>query len=245
MFKKILIITDNLDISKKLKKIIRAKNIEDLFYYSVSPFSKKNEFSNALDCTVSSFDMRMEGDVLEIINSYDLVLSIHCKQIFPEKLLKSVRCINIHPGYNPINRGWYPQVFSIIQNLPVGATIHEIDTEIDHGNIIAREFVEKKNTDTSLTLYLRIVEKELQLFDKNIIDIINDNYKTSVPECEGNLFLKKDFNKLKEIDLNEKSTAWTLINKLRALTHGNYNNAYFINPETGKKIYVSISLKEV
>ena len=33
-----------------------------------------------------------------------------------------------------------------------------------------------------------------------------------------------------------------LIDKLRALTHGSFKNAFFFDPETKKKIYVRISL---
>jgi methionyl-tRNA formyltransferase len=154
-----------------------------------------------------------------------------------------VKCINIHPGFNPINRGWYPQVFSIINKLPVGATIHEIDEKLDHGNIIAREFVNKESYDTSESLYNKIVDKEIELLELNIENIISGNFKVTVPEEEGNLNLKKDFNKLLELDLEEQISVGDLINRLRALTHGDFNNAYFIDPSTGKKIFIRINLK--
>ena len=68
-----------------------------------------------------------------------------------------------------------------------------------------------------------------------------DNYKSFEPENEGNLFVKKDFNKLCNINLNEKTTMRNAINKLRALTHGEFKNAYFLD-QNGKKIFISIDL---
>ena len=58
----------------------------------------------------------LDLDVLddEWMRHYKVGISAHCKQIFPAKLVENVRCYNIHPGYNPYNRGWFPQVFSII-----------------------------------------------------------------------------------------------------------------------------------
>src|SRR5690349_163732 len=66
----------------------------------------------------------------------DVVISLHSKQIFPPGLVSGARCVNVHPGLNPFNRGWTPHVFSLVNGLPAGATIHEIDAEIDHGAII-------------------------------------------------------------------------------------------------------------
>ena len=54
--------------------------------------------------------------------------------------------------------------------------------------------------------------------------------------------LKKDFNDLLELDLDESTTVRKVIDKLRALTHGNYNNAYFIDDITGQKIYIGVTL---
>ena len=183
------------------------------------------------------------AEVLKTGVKYDLIFSVHCKQLFPSDLVKSVKCINIHPGYNPINRGWYPQVFAILNDTPIGATIHEIDEKLDHGAIIVRSYVEKNNFDTSETLYNKIINKEIELFDLMLDSILNNSYVAFPIENEGNLHLKKDFNALLHLDLNEKTTMGDCIKKLRALTHGDFKNAYFLDSDTGKKIFVSLKLK--
>lgn len=240
-FSKILIISDNAYLCNEFKKII--ENLSDKKYsfdFAISPFSNSKDFASQ----VKTYDLKKSDDVKEIISIYNLIFSIHCKQIFPIELVENVKCINIHPGYNPINRGWYPQVFSIIHDLPIGATIHEIDNKLDHGPIIAREFVEKYDYDTSETLYNRILAKEVDLLNKYLPQILENKYSVIMPENEGNIYLKKDFNDLLKIDLNKNYSAGEFIDKLRALTHGSYSNAYFLDRKTGEKIFVGINLKK-
>ncbi len=186
----------------------------------------------------------IKQDYQDVISRHDLVISAHCKQIFPEALVSSIKCVNIHPGYNPYNRGWYPQVFSILNGQPLGATIHEIDAKLDHGKIIDRERVELEISDTSLTAYNRVQQKEVELLKRNLANILAGSYKTFEPEKEGNINFKKDFEALREINLDEKVTFKQALNKLRALSHPPFKNAYFINPETGKRVWVSIELEK-
>jgi methionyl-tRNA formyltransferase len=248
MYKRIVVISDNQFMMQSFADIISIKRIGAISVsYAISPYSDYSKFNivNAKESIVIKvLDLKNPETISQIITDYDLIFSIHCKQLFPKELVEKVKCINVHPGYNPINRGWYPQVFAIINNTKIGATIHEIDDILDHGDIIAREFVEKKYTDTSLSLYNRILMKEIELIDLHVKSIINNTYRTTRPENEGELFLKKDFNNLTEIHLDEKVSALEFINKLRALAHGAYKNAYFINPDNGKKVFISVSLEE-
>ncbi|MBP7223209.1 MAG: dTDP-4-amino-4,6-dideoxyglucose formyltransferase [Sedimentibacter sp.] len=244
MYKRILVISDNIIMASSFQEIFEELDLMDVSVdYSISPFSDKFKFEEKLNKGVFVYNLKSNQHLEEIIEKYDLVFSIHCKQIFPKKLINSLKCINVHPGYNPLNRGWYPQVFSIIYDLPIGATIHEMDEELDHGNIIDRELVEKETIDTSFTLYNKVIQKEKSLLKNNLFSIISNSYTTIKPENEGHLYLRDDFNKLCEIDLNRSTTAKDIINKLRALTHDEFKNAFFIDPKTGKKVFISINLE--
>lgn len=244
-YNRILVISDNLNLCLTFKDILDRKFKNSIAAtFSISPFSNQETFEDQLETKVFVYDLKKEESIEEILLKYDLIFSIHCKQLFPPKLVNGVKCINVHPGYNPINRGWYPQVFSIINDLPIGATIHEIDEKLDNGHIIARQFVDKKLSDTSKDVYDRVVQKEVELLENHIESILNGHYSLIQPEQEGNLFLKKDFNKLCAIDLTEKVTMLEAINRLRALTHGDFKNAYFIDEDSGKKVYVKIELSD-
>ena len=242
MYSKILIISDNIYLCSEFEKIIFSEGYNNKYYwdFSISPFSNLKDFKNIIKSKIHVFDLKSDNDINQIIDLYDLVISIHCKQIFPKKLIDNVKCINVHPGYNPINRGWYPQVFSIINETKIGATIHEIDEFLDHGLIIDREFVETEKYDTSLSLYNKIINLEILLLKKNLINILENNYNTIIPEYEGAVFLKKDFNNLCKLDLDEEMTMSKAIDRLRALTHGNNKNAYFIDSKTQKKVFIKI-----
>ncbi|CAM3209509.1 dTDP-4-amino-4,6-dideoxyglucose formyltransferase [Mycobacterium intermedium] len=178
----------------------------------------------------------------EVIERYDLLLSLHCKQKFPAELIEQIRCVNVHPGLNPYNRGWYPQVFSLINGLPVGVTIHEIDEELDHGPIIAQQECAIESWDTSGTVYARLMEVERQLVLEHFPAIRDGGYQTTQPPSEGNLNYKKDFAALRELDLTERGTFGAFLNRLRALTHDEYRNAWFVD-ESGRKVFVRVVLE--
>lgn len=239
--KNILLITDNEELLNRFKSLLKELKIDTKRYnfdyaysYNNSHFIQKYENAE----WIKPLNVKESISVLQ--SKYDLILSLHCKQLFPAQLVSEVRCINIHPGLNPFNRGWYPQVFSIINSFPSGATIHEIDQHLDHGPVICQKEVKIEMWDTSFTAYNKILDAEIELLAENLEKILEHNYTTTIKD-EGNLNLKKDFNDLREIDLGNIDTFENHINKLRALTHGDYSNAYFFDQE-GTKIYLKIEL---
>src|SRR5579862_5054037 len=107
--------------------------------------------------------INVRTQLAQITQNYDLVISIHSKQLFPLELISRVRCVNVHPGFNPFNRGWFPQIFSIINGMKAGATIHEIDEQLDHGLIVAQREYNIKSWDTSGSAYANIMKIERDL----------------------------------------------------------------------------------
>ena len=214
----IIVLCDNPWIEQEIKKIFDLRKLQVL---------------------IESSDLYEDLSVL--IGKYDLIISAHCKKLFPKKILESCRIINIHPGLNPYNRGMYPHVFSIINGLPAGATIHEIDEKIDNGDIIAQQEVGVLKSDDSKSLHERIMRAEINLFDKHFDEIIYGTYKKTKPFFIGNINYKSDFEKLKKINLLDIDSFENHINLLRSMTYGDYKNAYFID-EKGNKVYVKIEL---
>ena len=205
------------------------------FYYSPwnGAFSPRENFR----------PLRLKEQDADFYDRYDLFLSLHSKQLFPDALVENHLCINVHPGLNPHNRGWFPQVFSILNGLPVGVTIHRMDTELDHGPIIWQEELPIYPQDTSKDVYDRILAKELELLDAHLGDILTGNYTLTPMAGEGNIHYKADFDALCPIDLSKSATYGQVIDHLRALTHAPYQNAYFIDAD-GKKVYVGITLRK-
>lgn len=239
--KKVLVIIDNVRLYDAIKQIVHERNrpdVEFTFRHSV----KRSAIWDHEDFRDDSRALDVTADVQSIAAEYDVVMSVHCLQFFPRELVEKVRCINIHPGYNPLNRGWYPQIFAIINDLPIGATIHEMDEKLDHGPVIARRLVEKHVWDTSLTIYERVLEQELYLFRENFDAIVDGTYETITPEDGGNFFSKADFEQVCKIDLGRKGTFGEFYNLMRALSHGEFRNAYFVDEASGEKIYLKLEI---
>lgn len=232
--KDVLVLVDNEYLYHEFIKIVQELDLKSInFCYGCSPVN-----GSPIYHTFRIYNLKY--DVNEISKQFDIVISLHCKQIFPLHLIKKIRCINIHPGYNPYNRGWFPHVFSILNKLPIGATIHEMDEMIDHGPIIAQEKVNILSTDDSFSLYNRIVQTELKLIREHLNSIVNKDY-SAIKVFEGNINYKNDYEKICEINLDEVGTFGSFLDRLRSLTHEDYKNAYFID-ENGNKIFLKIRL---
>ena len=233
---KICVFTDNSYIYEGFSALLpRFKEHTFDFFYSPwnRGFSPRENFR----------PLRLKDQGRDFYESYDLFLSLHSKQLFPTELVENHLCINVHPGLNPFNRGWFPQVFSILNGLPCGVTIHKMDAELDHGPILWQEEVPLLASDTSKDIYDRILKKELELLENHLGDLLAGNFSLTPMPHEGNINYKADFDALCRIDRDEPATYGAVIDRLRALTHAPYENAYFIDDD-GKKVYVGITLRK-
>lgn len=172
---------------------------------------------------------------------YDVIFSLHCKQIFPSEIVNNTVCVNVHPGLNPYNRGWFPQVFSIINKLPIGATIHLMNTDVDAGDIIVQQEILISEVDTSLTVYEKVQGVEFKLLSEWFERIVYGDFKAYPPKEFGNYNSINDFNELCNLDLEHIGSFKEHIDILRALSHADFKNAYFIDSD-GIKRYVSITV---
>ncbi len=173
----------------------------------------------------------------------DLVVAAGFQHIVPPEILQIPNhgCINVHPGYLPHTRGFNPNVWSIVEDLPAGVSIHYMNEEIDAGDIIARREVKSSFSDTGKSLYRRIESAAVELFTDIWPDIrdgeINPVKQTDAPTTYHR---QNDFNDLCKIEPEEEYQAKDLINRIRALTFHPFNNAFL--QIDGKKYYVDIDI---
>lgn len=239
-----LILSDNIEVVINLLEVLAYLNLDAKdFDFSCSSAKRSKEYSIHLNRNVSFCDLRDARVIDALSGKYKLILSLHCQQVFPSKLITNVKCINVHPGYLPDNRGWYPHIFSIMNDKCAGVTIHEMSTKIDNGPIIKRVKISYPVWYTSMELYRDILIAEKELLRDNLISILNGKYETTFPEKTGKLYLKKDFEDIKRLDLDQIGSYREFINRLRGLTHGDFKNAYFIDPETNRRVFVKIDLE--
>ena len=182
---------------------------------------------------------------LELIESIqpDIVVAAGYQHIVPEETLQipDQGCINVHPGYLPHGRGFNPNVWSIIDDLPAGATIHYMDDGVDTGEIIARQRVECLSSDTGKSLYQRIERACVELF-KQMWPSIESGTVEAAPQEESDAMYhyKSDFVDLCRIDPEQTYETKELIDILRALTFPPFDNAFL--EIDGEKHYIEIDI---
>ena len=228
-------VTDNPELLQTFQSL--AANIPARQFTYAYSFNNRNP---AQLVQMGCMPLNVKAETERILSDFDLIFSLHCKQIFPARLVNALRCINLHPGLNPYNRGWFPQIFSIVNGMPAGATLHEMVEEVDRGPIIAQEEVGLLAHDTSRTAYDRIQQAEFNLIKLWLPRILSGEYMTTKTD-RGNYNDIEDFKALCPIDREATGTFGEFIDRLRALSHPPYRNAYFVDKE-GKRVYLTLQL---
>lgn len=236
--KRVLAITDNPLIANAMMALRDSAGVKNALDIGRSPVTHPALLS---DTRIQEIDVQSQCS--QIVQRYGRVISAHCKQIFPCELHENTECVNIHPGVNPWTRGWFPQVWSIMLDLPLGFTIHRIDGALDHGEIIHQEIIPIHEWDTSHSAYTRVIKAEIDWIEKNF-GLLTSEVLSSLPMVgEGRLFRKRDFAELLELKLDEQATFREVLRRLRALSFPGYQNAWFRDPTTGRRVFVTVSLE--
>jgi methionyl-tRNA formyltransferase len=130
-----------------------------------------------------------------------------------------------------------------VDDTPAGVTLHEIDEGVDTGDIWARQQVEVRPSDTGRSLYRRLEQASLDLFQSAWPKWKNGELSpTKQSEEEGTKYYTDDVENIDEIDLDAMYTGRELIDILRARTFPPHNGAYFV--EDGQKVYLRLELTE-
>lgn len=150
-------------------------------------------------------------------------------------------CLNLHPALLPYNRGAYPNVWSIIEETPAGATLHYIDAGVDTGDIIAQRQVFVEPVDTGETLYHKLDQVCVELF-RETWPLVRSGQAPRIPQgaLKGTHHRAQDVKRVDCIDLTRTYMARELVNIIRARTFPPYPGAYFIHE--GRKVYLRLQL---
>ncbi len=246
---KILFLGNN-RLGWKVADWLRKQN-EDIVALVVHPKTKRKFGNEIIRSSKVKRSHIFDGSALQkekVINSIkklkpDIAVSVCFGFILEKKFLQSFpgSCINLHTAFLPYNRGSCPNVWSIVDNTPAGATIHYMDEGIDSGAIIARKQIAVSSADTGASLYQKLEDAAFRLF-KNTWPSIRSgrSRKKSQKKSKGTNHRLKDLSGIDKIDLNRKYQAKQLINIVRARTFPPYAGAYYV--ENGKKIYLRLQL---
>ena len=166
-------------------------------------------------------------------------LGINCGSdyIIPEKVLKKIAIVNMHPAYLPYNKGCHHSFWGIIDKTPLGASMHWMDKALDAGPIIDQ--IELKDDGFLFAHQIQKISNKLciDLLEKNIKNIIQDN-KNSYPNQDGSYHSKGQIKEASTIKQDQNLTGDQLFDLCRATF--NKNNGFFIT-KNGRKFLIKIN----
>lgn len=150
--------------------------------------------------------------------------------------------VNLHPSLLPWNRGAHPNVWSIVEGTPAGATVHYINGGVDTGDVIAQRAVPVEPVDTGETLYHRLEAACVELF-RDTWPLIRAGTAPRTPQPAGApaAHRARDVERIDEIDLDRTYTARALLDLIRARTFPPYRGAYF--RVDGRRVGVRVTLE--
>ena len=146
--------------------------------------------------------------------------SLHYQAILkPDLIAKYHKVYNLHPGYLPWGRGYYPIFWALWEETPAGATLHEITAGVDEGPIVAQIRVQYNESDTGGSLFQRVREVEENLLLEYLPRITDGKDIPAHPQSGGGTYhRKKEFYELKQQAEWEKMSSRDLLRLVRALT---------------------------
>lgn len=150
-------------------------------------------------------------------------------------------CLNVHPGLLPYNRGTYPNVWSIVEGTPAGATIHYMDAGVDTGDVVAQREVAVTPLDTGQTLYRKLERACVELFSETW-PLVRAGRVARVPQRPGvgTSHRPRDVEAIDEIELDRSYTARELIDRIRARTFPPYRGVYVRQGD--RRVYLRLQL---
>lgn len=178
----------------------------------------------------------------------DYIVSIHFPYVMPEEVLAipSVGVLNLHPAYLPYNRGWHTPSWAILDETPIGATLHFMDRGVDTGDIVHQARLAVSPGDTAHSLYGRLLQLELDVFTEAWPRLASGVIsRTPQNRAEGSAHTRQDLlqDAVQRIDLGEQMRAGDLLRKLRALTTNRLAEAAYFE-EAGKRFRIQVIIRE-
>lgn len=212
---------------KLTNEIIEAANLPPESVISADTLNDPNTIGQLTalkpDCGVSAF--------------FGHILRKPILDLFPRGV------VNLHTSLLPLNRGSYPNVWTIVDQTAAGVSMHLIDEGVDTGAILAQKEIELCPSDTGLTLNQRLESAVIDLFRNNWDKFISGQLKPQ-PQNDtlSSVHRASDTSQIDRIDLDANVRAGDLIDILRARTYPPHRGAYF--EVDGQKYFVELKIEK-
>lgn len=185
---------------------------------------------------LSSLDEIPPCDIIYSVQHHELLKATHIQKA-------SKIAVNLHLAPLPEYRGCNQFSFAIMDEVKeFGVSIHEIDTRIDHGDLLFEERFSVPEHCWVNDLYELTFRAALRLFETSAADLIQGKY-SKIPQSEllktrkENLHFRNEIQELKQVDLNQ--SAEVIKKTLRATYMPGFEPPYALIED--KKVYFNIT----
>lgn len=213
----------------------------------IAVMNKNESYHNSWQRSFGLYCLEHNIRIAELEDVYGikdmLFLSVEFDRIIIPSKFESHNLFNIHFSLLPKYKGCNTSIIPILNDeTESGVTLHRIRRGIDTGEIIAQRKVDILHDDTSLDLYLKLIDAGSSLAAEYLERLINNNF-TEMPQS----YIHSDYYSRSEIDyaniqLDLNKTAWQIHNQIRAFAFRPYQLIHFRDSAlTGSRITSDIS----
>jgi methionyl-tRNA formyltransferase len=186
--------------------------------------SRHLEFMRSLQKTAEQLDLCVIDGIEKLYDLPHLIfISLEYDAIIDTKKFISSELFNIHFSKLPAYRGMYTSAWPILNGESVsGVTLHKIDDGIDTGDIIDQLVFPLAENDTARDLYVKHNAFGVDVFKKNIRNLLNGTYKATPQDTRGASYYSKKSIDYKNIVIDLHKTAREVHNQIRAFVFPEY-----------------------
>jgi methionyl-tRNA formyltransferase len=150
----------------------------------------------------------------------DLLLSCFFEYRIRPELLNAARRggINIHPSVLPHNGGFHTSFWGLVDNTPLGATLHWLDEGLDTGAVIAQKTFADDGVMTAGEVRARQRRMCAELFEENLDAVLAGKITRGAP-CKGTYHGRADIAAATTFAASDTLTIGQLMRLGRATSH--------------------------
>ena len=186
--------------------------------------TKVEEILNTHGQTVSIFETNeniwSDTEFVTILRDVDFGVSALYGHIIPTKFLTvhGIWILNLHPSLLPLGKGADPIPWAIIDDLPQGVTIHEIDCDLDTGPILEQMALETNASMSAGEVYQEAMSRLLALYMKLLQPWLNHELKVVCQIGAGSHHYSKDLENVRVSLQKEPIEYEKMLRTINALT---------------------------
>ncbi len=162
---------------------------------------------------------------IQNIDRPDLILTVEYDKILNPTILAvpKLGTINIHFSPLPRHRGYFPVVWSLMEDDQAGVTLHWVNEQVNGGDLIATKTIPIAKDDTSFSLYLKLSKIGMDQFKTYFPKIMKGSApRTAQPE-EASSYHAAGYPEQRIIDWNKSNNE--IDRFIRALTFPGFESA--------------------